>query len=468
MTVADLVAKLGLDWKQDDFEKANGALEKLAKGAKVLAEAYGAKKIFEGLEKIAKSAMESAHEVTKMSERFGVSAEKLQELGAAAGDLGMEGVGQAMKFLSRNAYEAATKGGDVANVFRKLGVGSLYDTNGQLKTADVLMGEVADGMSKIQDPTARAALATKLFGREGAQMVNMLSKGKKGMEELAKERMRYNSTFSAAQLEKAEKMRKSEHGMDAAFTGLRNTIADRLFPIFERFYRIVDVLVERFVKWIDKSSIVEIGVWALIGVMGALAIATIIALGPWLLLAAGIAAAILVLDDIVTSFRGGKSLLTEFGQALEDAYDKFMKFGSSNVFVNTLIDSVKLLLHVLNTAKNTLFALVLAAQGDFSGFKTVVEQMKTDFAPQIADAMKIGSAVQGAGQTAFATASSGIAAASNWATMQMAPVTVNQTINASPGMDESKLADKAADGASDVLHQHALEQAHAKLVPALP
>src|SRR5690242_21625341 len=109
----------------------------------------------------------------------------------------------------------------------------------------------------------------------------------------------------------------------------------------------------------------------------------------------------------------------------------------------------------------------MAATGDFSGFKTVVEQMKSDFAPQIKDVLAAGHAIGNAGSAVMATASGGIAAASNFLGGSSGPITVNQTINASPGMNESQLADKAADGTSDALHQHDLEQAHAKLVPAL-
>lgn len=466
MTVTELVAKLGLKIDEGSFEKGTKTLEGLVKAAKAVTAAFVAQEGFKFMREIATAAMEDAHAVQKMSERFGVGAQELQKLGAAAGDLGIEGVGHAMKFLSTNAYNAAQGTGNAGEAFSRLGV-SVRDQNGQMKTADVLMGDIADGMMRIHDPMERTALATKLFGREGSVMVNMLKDGRKGLDELAKARMRYNSTFSAEQLEKAEKMRKAQEGMDAAFKGLRNTIAERLFPIFEVLYKAVDRVVEWFAKAVGHSSVLQIVLVALGVALGWVAVAVIAATWPFILMAAVIAAAILVLDEIVTSFRGGRTYLKDFGVELEKLYDLFMQFGTSNKFLNVLIGSVKVLLGALNAVKGTMYALVMAAMGDFSGFKQVVEQMKVDFAPQIKDAVALGQGAASLGQAAYATASSAAAGASNWMTRQMAPISVHQTINASPGMDETSLADKSADKLQGVLRNQDLEHALHGLTPAV-
>jgi hypothetical protein len=465
VTIVELVAKLGFKMDEGSLEKANGALEGLVKAAKAVTAAFVGQEIFKGMREIATRAMEDAHAVEKLSERFGVSAEKLQELGVAAGDMGIEGVGNAMRFLSRNAYEASLNGGEVAETFRKLGVTSLRDTNGQMKTADVLMADVAEGMSKIHDPVQRVAMATKLFGREGANMVNMLSKGKKGLEEAALRAHKFGFVMSESFIKKGHDMHESQRDMDMAMTGLSRTIADELMPAFTWLYEKVALFVGWLANALDKSSVIQIVLVALGGVMLWLAGVTLMAVWPWLAMALGIAAVILVLDEIITSFRGGRTYLTDFGRALEATYDSFMKLGSSNVFISALIGSVKILLGILNAVKGTMFALVMAATGDFSGFKQVVEQMKTDFAPQISDAVKIGQGVASAGRSAYATASSGVQAASHWATMQMAPINFNQTINGTPGMDTTELGDKAAGATSDVLRQSHIEQAYASFMP---
>ena len=159
MTVTELVAKLGLKIDEGSFEKGTKTLEGLVKAAKAVTAAFVAQEGFKFMREIATAAMEDAHAVQKMSERFGVGAQELQKLGAAAGDLGIEGVGHAMKFLSTNAYNAAQGTGNAGEAFSRLGV-SVRDQNGQMKTADVLMGDIADGMMRIHDPMERTALAT--------------------------------------------------------------------------------------------------------------------------------------------------------------------------------------------------------------------------------------------------------------------------------------------------------------------
>lgn len=312
MTIAELVAKLGLDWKKEDFDKAGEALEKIVKAGKAMVTAFAGSEIFKGMKEISDSAAEAAHHVDVLSERYGVNAEKLQQLGAIAPDLGIEGVGQAMKFLSRNAFEAATKGGEAAESFRQLGVGGLYQANGQLKTADTLLEDVADGMSKIQDPTVRAALAQKVFGREGAQFVNILKDGRKGLEESIKKVNQYGFVLGKQFREQAKETLEAHHAMERAFGGFRNVIAERLLPIFERIYNGVAKIVSWFAEVADKSNIVEVAIGALAAIMLVLAINTAIALLPWILLGAGIALAVLAIEDVITAMKGGKAISSEW------------------------------------------------------------------------------------------------------------------------------------------------------------
>lgn len=461
MTIAELVAKIGFKMDEGSLEKANGALEGLVHAAKAVTAAFVGQEIFKGMREIATRAMEDAHAVEKLSERFGVSAEKLQELGVAAGDMGIEGVGNAMRFLSRNAYEASQNGGEVAETFRKLGVTSLRDTNGQMKTADVLMADVAEGMSKIKDPVQRVAMATKLFGREGANMVNMLSKGKKGLEEAALRAHKFGFVMSESFIKKGHDMHESQRDMDMAMTGLSRTIADKLMPAFTWLYEKVAIFVGWLANALDKSSVIQIVLVALGGVMLWLAGVTIVAIAPWLAWIAAIAVLILIWDEVITALRGGKTVFGDLGIWLGDMYNKLMAFNTTIPVLKQIIRALKQIAFLAHVGSD-MFNLGVTALtgGDIDAARALVAQNMDEH---------FSGADQGEwSKTQTARASAAASNFGDWSQNTVAPITITQNIHGTPGMDTTELADKAADATSDVLRKRDIEHAHAALIPAVP
>lgn len=462
MTIAELVAKIGFKMDEGSLEKANGALEGLVHAAKAVTTAFVGQEIFKGMREIATRAMEDAHAVEKLSERFGVSAEKLQELGVAAGDMGIEGVGHAMRFLSRNAYEASQNGGEVAETFRKLGVTSLRDTNGQMKTADVLMADVAEGMSKIKDPVQRVAMATKLFGREGANMVNMLSKGKKGLEEAALRAHKFGFVMSESFIKKGHDMHESQRDMDMAFTGLSRSIADKLMPAFTWLYEKIAAGVSWFTEMANKSSLVQTVLVVLAGVMATLALWTLVAMAPWLIWAVAIGLVVLALDDFAAWIRGGKSLFGEFFGDLTKDID-----GTTEA-MRTLVDLFRAFRGVMKGAKELFrHGDVMAAwdtamdvAGGGSGSNGLDDYRKGQ---QTLDDFLDKTHKQ------YARPSSAVASyAGSAQQIPLAPITTTVNVYGTPGMDTTELGDKAADAMGDVLRQHHIEQAHAALGLDIP
>ena len=121
----------------------------------------------------------------KTSARLGLTTEGLQTLRFAATQSGMstEMLEMSLQRFTRRLAEADKGTGVLKDTFKELGI-NLRDPNNRLKSAESLLGDVADKMAAIPDQGERVRLAFSMFDSEGVKMVNMLQGGKKGFDEL--------------------------------------------------------------------------------------------------------------------------------------------------------------------------------------------------------------------------------------------------------------------------------------------
>lgn len=136
-----------------------------------------------GLGAMAKGAIDAADDMNDLSQKTGVSVEQLSKFKQAADASGssIEGVGGAMIKLNKNL---ATGNDKAANALKDLGI-SAEDANGNLKSTDQIMLEVADKFAKMPDGAAKSATAMALFGKSGADMIPMLNGGSEAVSKLS-------------------------------------------------------------------------------------------------------------------------------------------------------------------------------------------------------------------------------------------------------------------------------------------
>lgn len=122
-------------------------------------------------------------ELDKMSARTGFAAEALSELKYAAGQSG----------TSIGAIEKAAKKMQVGILDAAKGTGSLYESLEALgvnleslkaSTPEEQFLTLSKAVADVEDPTMRAALAQKVFGRAGTELLPMLAAGSAGIEQL--------------------------------------------------------------------------------------------------------------------------------------------------------------------------------------------------------------------------------------------------------------------------------------------
>jgi lambda family phage tail tape measure protein len=130
-----------------------------------------------------KGAVDLADNMRDLSQRTGVSVETLGQFKVAAELSGssLEGVAKGLGFLNRNMVAAATGTKAAAAAFRTVGV-AITDSTGQLRSADQVFLDVADKFAQMRDGPEKAALAVKLFGKAGAELIPILNLGSKEIE----------------------------------------------------------------------------------------------------------------------------------------------------------------------------------------------------------------------------------------------------------------------------------------------
>ena len=175
-----------------------------------------------GLAAMAKGAIDAADNMFDLSQKTGVSVESLSKFQQAANASGtsIEGVGAAMIKLNKGL---AAGSGPAADALKALGL-SATDASGKLKSTDKVMLEVADKFKSMPDGAQKTALAMKLFGKAGADMIPLLNGGAKSIEGLA-------ATMSTKFAQGADKLNDKLAALQGKLLGLGVQIGTALMPL---------------------------------------------------------------------------------------------------------------------------------------------------------------------------------------------------------------------------------------------
>lgn len=178
---------------------------------------------------LVKGAIDSADELNKLSQKIGISVEALSTLQFAAqlSDVGLDTLKTGLKGLSANLTEARAGLGEGAALFQALGV-SVEDTAGNLKSSDTILLEIADRFASFEDGATKTALAVKLFGKSGMDMIPFLNQGASGIRTLMQEAERLGLKLSTETAQAAEAFNDNLTALKASSSGLGISLATEL------------------------------------------------------------------------------------------------------------------------------------------------------------------------------------------------------------------------------------------------
>lgn len=161
------------------------------------------------------------------SDRTGVSAEELSALGFAADQAGVSlaSLEGAMKGLAKLAFGASSGASAAAETLSALGVSA--ETFLAASPAERL-SLVAEGLSRIEDPGLRSAVAMRALGRSGADLLPMLSQGAAGLDRMRAEAARLGVVLSGEDVAAADELGDSVAGLNAQAKALAFTVGASL------------------------------------------------------------------------------------------------------------------------------------------------------------------------------------------------------------------------------------------------
>jgi len=138
-----------------------------------------------------KGVLDLMDKLDDMSEKTGVSVESLTKLRYAGETVGTstEQLGQGLKKLAKIMGDAAGGSDEATSVFKAMGV-SFKDSAGNLRPTEQVLTDIAEKFSGWADGPEKAALAMKVFGKSGEDMIPFLNLGAAGLAASADEAKR--------------------------------------------------------------------------------------------------------------------------------------------------------------------------------------------------------------------------------------------------------------------------------------
>lgn len=177
--LAQVVGQQALEALKGTLDGIDKSSKTLSNGLKSLATYFAAEKIIS----FGKGILENADNLNKMSQKTGVAVETLAKFQGAAelSNVPLEGLAKGLNKLAVNMVEAKNGNSELSGTFKSLGIG-LRDSSGNMKTAGDVTKELADKFKGFKDGPEKAALAVKLFGKSGADLIPFLNQGSEEIE----------------------------------------------------------------------------------------------------------------------------------------------------------------------------------------------------------------------------------------------------------------------------------------------
>lgn len=205
-----------------DAEKAGKAIG-IAIAAAATATAY-----------LVKQSIDNADAMTKMAQSTGIAIDKLSGLSFSARLSGVEAdaLGSAMVKLTKGMADAAVGTGEAMRGYEALGI-NIRDASGNLKSADVVLAEVAEKFAGMADGANKTALAVSIFGKSGAAMIPLLNSGASGLKEMHDEAAKLGLVLDGETGRAAERFNDNLTRLNAVKEGFVNQIMQAMLPSLE-------------------------------------------------------------------------------------------------------------------------------------------------------------------------------------------------------------------------------------------
>jgi len=370
MPLRELLARFGIEFDSTQLDKGAGAVEGMFTQLKKLGAALVGGAVVRGFTRFIDGIRETGDELDKTSTQLGLSTGELQSWRFAAELAGVDGnsFSQSLGLLQRNAFEASRGSAAMVDTFARLGV-SVTDANGELKDGNTLLTDVAQGLSETENESERVALSLTILGRSGKKLLPMFTQGAEGIARAREEFEALGGGLSQETIDASVELTDEMARFDTALDSVRSTIALLFLPTINKVVQFFTKMAAGFDRMTEGTHVIEIAFVALGVAAGLLAIKMLIAfaapLALFVLVAVAIGAVVLIVDDLITLFEGGPSVIGEFIDSL---------FG-----VGTAAQGIRDLTLAWEGFKLTVEDTIALLSGGFEG----LEELRASRAPRV-------------------------------------------------------------------------------------
>ena len=218
-------------------KRGAGALNVVSKAAKGLA-IGGAIAIAGFAVGAIKNFADVGDELDKMSKRTGFTVETLSALKFAAEQSGasIQTIEKAAKRMAVTILDASRGSKDAADSLDAIGLSA---EKLQGLSPEQQFDMMAKGLAGVQDSSKRAALAQKLFGRAGTELLPLFIEGEKGMDKLKKQAEELGIVMSGETAAGAADFKDAMNESKSALQGLAFSFAKEVIPALTDFLRAI-------------------------------------------------------------------------------------------------------------------------------------------------------------------------------------------------------------------------------------
>lgn len=194
----------------------------------------------------------------KNAQELGVTEEtfELWSYAANLADVSTEQLAGSMRKLSMAVSNVGQEGGkELTALFAKLGVKTKVD--GQLKSLDELLPEIAENFHKLKPGIEQVDATTKLFGRGAGRMTLLLQGGAKGVEKLRDELEDLTGGLDEDTIASAEEFNDELTRWHYGIEGVKRDLVRQLLPTLQDAIGGVLDLVKRFQAWNKETGVLH-------------------------------------------------------------------------------------------------------------------------------------------------------------------------------------------------------------------
>lgn len=221
-------------------------------------------------------------DLEKMARRTGVSVEALSELGFAAQQSGTDlgTLERGIKTAQRNIIDLGRGLSTQKDAFDALGL-SFEQLDGL--SPERQFTTIAEALSKIEDPTERAARSMVIFGRAGQQLIPLLAGGERGIEALRQEARNLGLTIDTDTAQKAAAFTDALGRLRSQAKVAAVNVGAALAPAIIRLSRHLTVAGKAAIDFVKKNKSIIVTVAAVGAALAAAGVA-VAALGAGIIL----------------------------------------------------------------------------------------------------------------------------------------------------------------------------------------